>query len=81
MQRGHRARFDSAAEPVAYDKVTASFNLFDEVVKPGPIVGIVGVTHDDDLTSCSGNACAQGFAIAATSDVDDAGTTGFCNID
>ena len=46
VKRRHCARLDAARKAVAHDQLGAILQLVDEVVELAPVVGIVGIGHD-----------------------------------
>ena len=63
MQHWHRSRLDATLKTVAHDKVSATAQALDERVELLEVVGIVGITHDDEAASSSGDAALQSRAI------------------
>ncbi len=50
MQLRHRALGDATAEPVAHDQVVPFPYLAHEGRNRGPVIRVIGVRHDDDVT-------------------------------
>src|SRR5207248_2617075 len=73
VQGWHRARLDTAREPVPHDEVGARTQRIHEAVERREVIAVVGVAHDHISATGRIDALDEGGAVAASRHLDRAG--------
>lgn len=71
VERRHGARLDPAGKPVAHDQIGPVLERVDKVIELAPVIGIIGIGHDEVLAARRRGGGADRGAIALDRLVDD----------